>query len=52
MVMWFYCLLCIHRELPMSQGFKQQITSMNNAVFSTSLLPQLRDPQTLELVWL
>jgi len=31
----------------MSQGFKQQMTFMNNAVFPTSLLPHLCDPPTL-----
>lgn len=33
MMVWFYSPLCVNRELPMSQDFKQQITSMNNAAF-------------------
>lgn len=52
MVVWFCCFLCIYRELPMNQGFKQQITSMNNVLFPTFLLPHLCDPQPLELGWL
>lgn len=31
-------------ELPVSQGFKQQVTSMNCAMFHTSLLPHFLSP--------
>lgn len=31
-------------ELPVSQGFKQQVTSMNCAMFRTSLLPHFVSP--------
>lgn len=43
-IMWFYSLLCLHGELPMSQNLKQQITSMNNTMFPTSLLPHFVSP--------
>lgn len=51
MVMQFYCLIRIHRELPISQGFKPQITSMNNPVLPTSPSP-LWFLQLLELGWM
>lgn len=50
--MWLYCLLCSHRELPMNQSLKQHITSVNDAVFPTSLLRHFCAPQPFELGWL